>query len=694
MALSEGHLEVLCNTLLKELKEKNIPHNLGEEGGRDKAKEILQNVHADFWVQPILLQKFNKDFNNFFDYLLDWSYGLELDRSNLGKPRFKKKKRTKDDERRMLEKVDLFCLVNYLIDNYHFKYKFSSDGDYTDFKLENIINTSQGEYMFYTSFSYNFWNNIFNDYDTYRGENQKEICLFNQAVHAIGSFLHTANPNIHYLHLTSSNTKKEPLATAILFEGLGKNTLQEHFKNYLIVEGVLGNFESVHTVSDRKLFYGFLWDSIKEYAKSKDIKNIFINTSHSGNQIEPEEFVEYVYYIEEIKQKTGLKGELSLDERGLRRFELKKPEKIFKENENIFFTHEFRLYVSSDSKKYANFSNNGYIYHDEQYADMFYKWSEKEYKKWEKGSFFGPQGYAQGFEVEVKQKEAIVEKMENVAIDSRPKQKHVPFLTTFLLSTTTTLTLGLYALMGLFTRYSPNETEIKEIEKTYDAMPADKLYDMFGSLLFGQSNVILDGQKLGYDFYASVVKSNESNVSDTKKYNLQFTAELKEIQIDSIKTKSLVYWLWPLNTYPFNLFIKPRLELYFDEKENGTERIGKEVKIYVKNVESGKGLIDLLYYPQLSQKLSERREQKNKQVKDTSTKEQFPLIPINECGQDPPPNQCTHSESYREPLSSSITQKEIRYTGSRITINGKIYFNPDKREVIKTTSYEIKKPTY
>ncbi len=398
--INNHNISQLCDALLPKLDQaleksrgeeiEPIPHALSHQN----AAQIIRRIYNEFQNEEILQNKFNGNFDEFFDYLLFWSYGLKFSPEN-NKPRFEA---AVVEERQFVGKVDLFCLVNSLLDKYPQKYRHSPEGHYDDFCLENIVSTSQGELTLRASFSDYLWDNIFNDYDTYLGTDNKEICLFNRAVHAVASFIHTANPHTHYLHLTSEETKN-PLATAILFEGSGRSTVKEPFLDYLVVEGVLGNFSESATRQDKETLYGFLWDSIKEYAHSKGIKRIFVNTSHSGNQIEPEEFVEHIYKAEEIKSTLGLEGRIIADERGREQFLLQKPSKVLKEERDNFFTHEFQLKVSPDTKTYTNKSGKGVVYHDEQYADLFYLWNEKDSKKWEKGSFFVPKGYAQGFEV-------------------------------------------------------------------------------------------------------------------------------------------------------------------------------------------------------------------------------------------------------------------------------------------------------
>ncbi len=398
MVLSPGQLEVLCNTLLNELKEKNIPHNLGKDGGNKRAKEIFVGIHEDFCVQPILQKKFEGDFYNFFDYLLDWSYGLGLDRTSTekGRPKFKKIVRTEEDERRMLEKVDMFCLVDYLHQTYKDK-RFREYIKLIDIEYkETTIKLKKGNYLsLEVIFNEDFWENIYNDYPTYAETNGKEeVCLFNRAKYSIASYLHSADPYVHYLTIKSDDENNpNPLCTAILIEREGEQKRGIR-KEYMIVEGVVGNL-SAFDEQDREKIYDFLWQKIQEFSFNLK-RNVFINTCHSQNQNEPHEFVSHI-----SRKIRKVKGDILKDEEGHLNFRLTRPKKVLKETDTQWYTHYFtnkkdQNFITSVSNR----SKEDRKYNGEQYADTFYLGNKREFpQKDHFNSFFELGGYAQGFEV-------------------------------------------------------------------------------------------------------------------------------------------------------------------------------------------------------------------------------------------------------------------------------------------------------
>ena len=494
--LSEGHLDVLCNTLLNELRKKNIPHNLGREGGPEKAREILRNIYDHFEEQPILQQKFDSNFLDFFDYLLDLSYGLQFDQSNIGKPKFKRKERKKDDERRMLEKVDLFCLIEYLNHNYYEKYfnylpKFQRDHqDNIPFPI--AVDTNGRPINLQISFNENFWLNTFNDYDQYKGTDQKEICIFNKAQHGIASLLHSANQNVHYLSISRLREQEneldyyDPLCTAILFEIEGESSSLIPEK-YIVVEGVISNLGEKYDLYKEKI-YSELWHKIKLFAAEKK-KNIFINSCHSSNQPEPDEFVnfdmkkregdsnlvgtEQKFYFTRFNEMTG-----DLVKEGANRgiFQLEKPEYTLKDKGGEkWFTHNFT--GSKDNALIDSISNrNGkdQLYKGEQYADTFYLYNKDELPKKENfNSFFELSGYARGFDLSLVTMPQEIKRTETEKSPKAPKKgRQYPLL------------LGLFtAISSIFLFSSTNERYTGNIFKQFVPDSVPKLEQQLDNIL-------------------------------------------------------------------------------------------------------------------------------------------------------------------------------------------------------------------
>lgn len=402
MGLSEGRLEHLCDVLIKELERKKIPCLLGDgkerRKVRERARERLKDIHKQFESQEKVREKFGEDFYEFFDELLKWSYKLRLDEnSRNGRPAFEERE-DYPEEGLMVGKVDMFCLIDYLIKNYPKKYV-----GYNNFRKERRIKKGKGgslEVRLTAKFEENFWDNIYNDYDSYEGEDGRAYCIFNRAKHSIASYLHSAHPNIHYLNIYAEGRKKL-IGTAILMEGSGSGKGQAREEPYLIVEGVLGNFGELK--GKKEEIYGFIWESIKDFAGRKGKRRIFINTCHSGNQIEPEEFIDFVFKKEKIAKKEKLKGGIR-EEKGRRVFKLEKsPETGILEDKggDAWFTHHFSfLSQQTFIEQISNKDREHFLYGGEQYGDIFFLNNKKEFPTKEYfNSFFTLGGLGQGFEV-------------------------------------------------------------------------------------------------------------------------------------------------------------------------------------------------------------------------------------------------------------------------------------------------------
>ncbi len=392
-----GHLDHLCDVLLKELHERGIPHAFGRDidVGRKTAKKILEEIYQAFQSKETFRIKFNGDFGEFLNELTQKSYGLILDYTNPAAPKFVE---APPEQESFAKRVDLLSLIDYLMQNYPEKYVL-----YGGFKEERKIND---ELTLTAKSNDNFWDNIFNDYDSYQNNDTNRICIFNREKHSIASYLHSAHPHIHYLNVTADGFKT-PLCTAILMEANGGK--EERLQTpYLIVEGVVGNFGTLPE-KERETIYGFTWKAIKEFA-AKRKKTIFINTCHSGNEAEPEEFVEYVLRTEK-KNVPDVNGSIVTTKSGKRKFKLEKPfapQRIKDKDSEVWFTHYFVVPTHSTTS-YSNRSKWEIKYDGEHYADTFFLYNKSKlpHKKIS-CPFFPLKGYAQGFEVRPILEEEII----------------------------------------------------------------------------------------------------------------------------------------------------------------------------------------------------------------------------------------------------------------------------------------------
>ena len=237
-----GYWQTLGNTLLKKLEDNDepIPHRLE----RKDASRVLEEIAKEFEKCQNIKSIF-KEADIFFNELLGWSYGLTFQKRG-NNPNFESALVTQQEDfnNRFVKKIDLFCLIDYLLSEYPNKYQ-----RYNGFsRTSNIHSIHGGELILEAGFNESFWDNIYNDYVGYAERSQngniREICIFNKGKHAIASYLHSSSQDIHYLTVRARG--QHPICTAILIESQGTNSEDKNGEHkYLLVEGVLGDFTSL-----------------------------------------------------------------------------------------------------------------------------------------------------------------------------------------------------------------------------------------------------------------------------------------------------------------------------------------------------------------------------------------------------------------------------------------------------------------
>ncbi|GEM_PF-4663250 len=306
-----------------------------------------------------------------------------------------------------LRKVDLFALLSYLLDSYEKKCE-----KYNQFNISAQINNRN----LIASFNRQFFKNTFNDFDKYQSINGSEVCIFNYGKYSHASFLHSAHKDIHYLVIKSTDAQDfDPVGIAILMQpskgyvinGDGAPTDLPFMPQYLIVEGVLTNFAIGNGWTDatKNATYDFIWGAIKKFALTQKCNKIFVNTTHSGNQNEVEEFNAYVAEFEREETGQSIDFKLEQDKKtGIKKFSLKKPNLCYTPDSQSWFSHYFNfeeyfamIHNISNIKKHKK--KGELLYHGEQFADTFFM----NHNLGLNSTPFVPlKGYAQGFEVAIK----------------------------------------------------------------------------------------------------------------------------------------------------------------------------------------------------------------------------------------------------------------------------------------------------
>ncbi|MFH0701044.1 MAG: hypothetical protein V2A62_01255 [Candidatus Woesearchaeota archaeon] len=394
-------LERICQALCGKLKDKGIPNLLTK---REDSQKLMEQVYREFAQHKIIQKKFNSNFPDFLNDLLFWSYQLRLKPESIAKiPEFET---IKGEDHQFLGRVDLFGLIDYLNQTYSKKYS-----GYDQFRFGKRISALNKELTLVASFNENPWDNIFNDYDHYRGLDGHQICIFNRAKHALASYLHSAHPYIHYLNINSPELPQRPLCTAILVEGYTEEEKQERsapsLQPYLIVDGVLANFQELEKEAQKEIFH-FTLRSIQAFALRKQRK-LFLNAEHSGNQREPVEFLSYVAKKEED---FSVKIERVPHPRtGKLICRPKFPSGMI--NERKFLTPLATELISSAASR----SRDRVYYHGEQYLETFFLENKSIFPTQEATPFYKPEGRARGIEISCSDSK-IEEYLRNTGIDS------------------------------------------------------------------------------------------------------------------------------------------------------------------------------------------------------------------------------------------------------------------------------------
>ena len=369
MAESFAHLENICNALFNKLEKDNIPHRLDRS-----QSQTIGTLYHDYHENAILQHKFSSFFD-FLNELLAWSYGLQLnvEAALKGRPTFTEVTPLPDQ---FSGKVDLFCLIDVTYQEYEIKNK-----QYNFQKKRKVLIDGKKK-LLVASFNDNFWDNIYNDFDSYEGGDGKDICIFNRSKHSIGSYLHCAEANVNYLDIKSDELDLNPICRAILLLGFGVGGYSKKHANsrpsrYVVVDGVLGNFVDLEDSAKREV-YKLMWDSIRSFSFKRKF-NVLLNTFHSVNQPEPDEFVEFVKNVERKK----IFEEMSVHE----------------EN-GIQYTHELVFLDNSDIvQRCSNMDKERFFYHGEQYSDTFHAINKSLLPKaGHPGSFFKLGGYVKCLE--------------------------------------------------------------------------------------------------------------------------------------------------------------------------------------------------------------------------------------------------------------------------------------------------------
>ncbi len=392
-----------------------VRKNISEHAARD-SRSFLAQCYETYHHHPGIGQALqdigeDKPLLFFANFALHWTYGLSYQHIG-GRHIFQ------EVAKGFSRRVDVLQLADFANAIY-----IQKSAHYPQFSANEKISVGGKPTGVKSYFARSLWSNIFNHYKQYSGLDGKTICLFNEGSHAIASLLHSAHPNIHYLHLRSEKVEAReadakrvdntmnvanPLATAILFEATANELLGKSQSNrkYLVVEGVLANFQDLDYPRDQ--VYGLMWGRIKEFATSLRSDAVFVNTCHSPNQIEPHEFVDFVFREENLKKK-GLEGRLengTFELREVTRDVTTQKKDSDQDNAN-WFTHQLSIAPSGFDAQINKFSlKNAHdlLYRSEQYNDTFHLWHAKTLPNKSMTNAFWPMnGYARGFEVKVGQ---------------------------------------------------------------------------------------------------------------------------------------------------------------------------------------------------------------------------------------------------------------------------------------------------
>ncbi|GEM_PF-5428744 len=367
MVLSEGQLEVLCNTIANTLQRQNSPIQFYPL----RAQKQLQLIQQEYTNNSILNSPIYPESSfAFINDLFKISYGISIELKE-GKFLVKEEKAS----HHFSKKVDFLNLVEYMIKQFNFK----SARDKMDLRnLDDlIIPTKEGYVSFKANFESNLWHNI------YRLSNKNNNPSVQKIEDQMAMYLSTAHPEIHTLYITSP--EYGDICTASLITNCnqkseieGKGTYRLHLKKYILIDMVHGNFKALQDYPDldKKICY-YLWDALCTYASSKN-SSIFVNTLNSD--FSPEMNI----FLTSIQQGYSISP---LEKKML--YETAAPD-----SNNIGFSDYFEvLSFLSFIQNTSHRTKDSFTYDGEQYLHTFPLDAEN---KWESGDYHQIGGYAQG----------------------------------------------------------------------------------------------------------------------------------------------------------------------------------------------------------------------------------------------------------------------------------------------------------
>ncbi len=379
-------LDNICLELEHTLKMEKIPEQF-------KGKEDFQMVLDQWESHEILRTNFPK-IEHFLTQIISTSYGLMISDSHIQKAIIKPDCFT--------QKVDMFRLIEYLNQNYVAVPANLLMAGAVGPKAE--IDTPNGPLPIRCRIEQNFWNNIFNDYADYKGANGKGYCIFNKEKHALASYLHSASQNILYWNFRSEENNKT-LCTAIILYGKGRTSPFSSWKDYYILEGLVGNLKSFGEKQKQEI-HQLIWSALEEVIDLHQISRnhgdryLFLNTEHSGTQEEPEEFLAYAATKNSINGWMMKKEERQKGNTNTFVFnpDVEIHQMIGKDGKPMIFTHEFIIPSDNNLIQAISLKQKGIsLYKGEQYLDTFYAVNRLEFpRKEDLNAFVIPGGYAQG----------------------------------------------------------------------------------------------------------------------------------------------------------------------------------------------------------------------------------------------------------------------------------------------------------
>ena len=345
----------------------------------ENTPDIFLDYNTFFQGNPLIESSF-ESYDAFVKEIWRISYGLEFN-GNLGNPQFNEVQ----EKIPLTKRIHLFKLLRYLEENYkdlhptNFRYD-----DYDKDKVRSGGSPAAGgrprvlpEGSIISRILTNPFENTFGILQDYRGNDEKPYCLFQNGDHWIGSLLHSASPETHYLHTTSEEPSDERYNVAILIE---TKAIKNQDEKYLLVEGVLGNNCDL---------FPYIWKGIIQFALEKGYGKVILNTQHSENQNEPIHFINYVAK----KEKKRLNYELISGKKRDKGY-------LVELNKEVEGTHKI-ISSAQGSEHFSMFIGSEQQYRGEQYNDSWHSYNKKNH--FGLGASFSPtKGTITGAEIDLK----------------------------------------------------------------------------------------------------------------------------------------------------------------------------------------------------------------------------------------------------------------------------------------------------